>query len=170
MLKELKKKTNLEKNYISLPYEKVIFLIPREFIIGTFACSENALNLTDWNWDKSNKISYLDKKISYLPFDLVGELFYQNSKSKTDASEIVYSYVKTAIVLKKENFSLLTSSDCSVVNESSIDFNALRGIPKKMLNNLGVKSCCFIDNKMGIVINPIDFFAVVKKKIQGKKI
>lgn len=165
------------KKYISLPYENVNFLIPEEFVSGTIACHKFDLNLTNWNWDKKNKVSYLSKEIPYLPFDLVADLFaikqeetFGLRNKNISPKKVIYTYVKTVIILAGEENSLVTSMDCCVVDEENCDFKPLKGIPKKLLQCLGVENCCFIENRFGIVINPLEFLNNLESSVRGQNL
>ena len=97
------------EKYISLPYENVNFLIPDKYIEGTTACHKFDLKLTDWNWDKINKVSFLGREIPYLPFDLVADLFAIKAEESfglrnknISPKKVIYTYVKTVIILKND--------------------------------------------------------------------
>ena len=148
------------ERFISLPYENVVFLISEDFVEGTLAVHKFDLKLNDWNWDKKNTVNFLDKEVPYLPFDLVADLFaikleetFGLRNKNLPPKKVVYTYVKTVLVLKGFENSLVTSMDCCVV-------------PQKILEKLGIETCCSINEKIGIFINPFKFLSVVEKNIQ----
>lgn len=168
--------SDIEK-YISLPYENVNFLIPDKYVKGTTACHKFDLKLTDWNWDKINKVNFLGREIPYLPFDLVADLFAIKAEEtfglrnkNISPKKIIYTYVKTVIILKNDENSLVTSMDCSVVTSKECELKILNGLPEKILKKLGIEKCCFMGDKLGIIINPFVFLPVLQKNIQGRKI
>lgn len=163
------------EKYISLPYENVNFLIPDKYIEGTTACHKFDLKLTDWNWDKINKVSFLGREIPYLPFDLVADLFAIKAEESfglrnknISPKKVIYTYVKTVIILKNDENSLVTSMDCCVVTSKECDLKTVNGLPEKILKNLGIEKCCFMGDKFGIVINPFVFLPILQRNIQGK--
>lgn len=161
------------ERFISLPYENVVFLISEDFIEGTLAVHKFDLKLNDWNWDKKNTVNFLDKQVPYLPFDLVADLFAIKVEEtlglrnkNISPKKVVYTYVKTVLVLKGFEKSLVTSMDCCVVSAKDCKLNPLKGIPQKLLAKLGIETCCSINEKIGIFINPFKFLSVVEKNIQ----
>ena len=108
-------KINDVEKYISLPYENVNFLIPDKYVKGTTACHKFDLKLTDWNWDKINKVNFLGREIPYLPFDLVADLFAIKAEEtfglrnkNISPKKIIYTHVKTVIILNNDENSWVT--------------------------------------------------------------
>jgi len=161
------------ERFISLPYENVVFLISEDFVEGTLAVHKFDLKLNDWNWDKKNTVNFLDKEVPYLPFDLVADLFAIKLEEtlglrnkNLPPKKVVYTYVKTVLVLKGFEKSLVTSMDCCVVPAKDCKLTPLKGLPQKILEKLGIETCCSINEKIGIFINPFKFLSVVEKNIQ----
>ena len=78
------------EKFVSLPYDKINFLISEKFIEGTTAWHDFESNINELNWDNLDKIPFLDKEVPYLSFDLIAELFNLNSK-KDDAVKVLHS-------------------------------------------------------------------------------
>lgn len=164
---------NLENvKFISLPYENVNFLIPDRFVAGTTACHKFDLKLNEWNWDKQDKVSFLGREVPYLPFDLIADLFAIKAEEtfglrnkNISPKKVIYTYVKTVIILEDFENSLVTSMDCCVVESKDCELKDIKGLPKKVLKKLGIQTFCFMNGKIGIVINPVDFLTVMKKNI-----
>lgn len=170
MLNLLNFENSINNRYVFLSYSNINFLISESLILGTIACSDKNLNLDDWNWSKENKIHFLSKDIPYIPFDLIADLFSKDGSKfiEKEKSKIEHSSVETAIVLKDETLSLITSADFSLVNSLDCSFKELCGLPKIMFRKLGIENCCFLDGKMSILINPMNFLSVIGKIIQEK--
>ena len=46
----------------------------------------------------------------------------------------------------------------------------LSSVVSQILKNLGIEKCCFMGDKLGIIINPFVFLPVLQKNIQGRKL
>lgn len=156
------------EKFVSLPYDKINFLISEKFIEGTTAWHDFESNINELNWDNLDKIPFLNKEVPYLSFDLIAELFNLNSKKDDEKHRYGknrFSTVVTAIILENCEKSLITSVDCSVVNSEDFEIKNVGEIPEKIQKKLGIESFCFIDEKLGIIINPFHFLTVVKENL-----
>lgn len=146
------------ENFVSIPYKNIDFFISKEFVLSTNSC------FADNSFVSENKIYSLDDKICYFFLDSIVKLFSQKSCGLCD--DFIQSKIKTSIVIKgKNNFEIITSADCRVLELTQDDFSKNKSILVDYFLFYGITEICFYEGRLGLVLNPNIFFEKIKNKM-----